>query len=477
MNTIHQPNRVATMSMNHFDFPNATLLRESLGTIHVAAIVNEIDWFVRVLDFRFTNYFSPDPSEMEIDCIEPPDLTNDRSHYAALVRDYNLTYDERLTILLAAMPHLRPNLLDVFFTKNAHFDRPFSEFGGAINKKHSGFIPTAQTLYFLLGKGAVENRFRIEVILNASHALVMNDFVRLEQTETSEPFLSRALLTSEEFVNYLFTGKLVGPETSEAFPAKRVTTHLLWDDLVVSNEVREEIALMKQWINSEHELMQCNVFRKHMKPGYRALFYGPPGTGKTLTACLVGKSTNMDVYRVDLSLIVSKYIGETEKNLARLFDLAEKKKWILFFDEADALFGKRTQTSSSNDRYANQEVSYLLQRIEYFPGVIILASNLKANMDEAFSRRFQSTVYFSMPDAPQRLILWRQFFTGHFQAAANLQLEQIAEKYELSGGSAINVFRYAVLRAASRQSNQIERDDMIRGLQKEYQKYGKTINS
>jgi SpoVK/Ycf46/Vps4 family AAA+-type ATPase len=158
-----------------------------------------------------------------------------------------------------------------------------------------------------------------------------------------------------------------------------------------------------------------------------------------------------------------------------LFDLAEKRKWILFFDEADALFGKRTHTSSSNDRYANQEVSYLLQRIEYFPGVIILASNLKANMDEAFSRRFQSTVYFAMPDATQRLTLWRQLFTGQFQASASLKLEQIAEKYELSGGSAINVFRYAVLRASSRQSNQVEHDDMMRGLQKEYQKHGKTI--
>jgi len=464
------------MSMNHFDFPNITLLGESLNTIHVAAILNEIDWFVRVLDFRFTNYFSAEPSELEIDSIESPDLTTDRSHYAALVRDYNLTNDERLTILLAAMPHLRPNLLDVFFTKNAHFDRPFSEFGGATNKKHSGFIPTAQTLYFLLGKGAVENRYRVEQILNALHPLVMNDFVRLEQIEASEPFLSRALLTSEEFINYLFTGKQAGPETSEAFPAKRVTTHLQWQDLVVSNEVRDEIALIQQWIDSEHELMQCDVFRKHIKPGYRALFYGPPGTGKTLTACLVGKATNMEVYRVDLSLIVSKYIGETEKNLARLFDLAEKKKWILFFDEADALFGKRTQTSSSNDRYANQEVSYLLQRIEYFPGVIILASNLKENMDEAFTRRFQSSVYFPMPDAQQRLALWRQFFTGHFQASANLQLGQIAEKYELSGGSAINVFRYAVLRAISRQSNQIELEDIMKGLQKEYQKYGKTIN-
>lgn len=477
MNTIHQSNQVALLNMNHFDFPQASLYEESPNTIHVAAILNEIDWFVKVLDFRFTNYFAAEPSELEIDSIESPDLTTDRSHYAALVRHYNLTNDERLTILLAAIPHLRPNLLDVFFTKNAHFDRPFSEFGGAINKKHAGFIPTAQTLYFLLGKGAVENRYRVEQILNPSHALILNDFVRLEQTEASEPFLSRALLTSEEFVNYLFTGKFAGPETSESFPAKRVTTHLQWEDLVVSHEVREDIGLIEQWIRSEHELMQCDVFRKHIKPGYRALFYGPPGTGKTLTACLLGKATGMDVYRVDISLMVSKYIGETEKNLGRLFDHAEKRKWILFFDEADALFGKRTQSNSSNDRYANQEVSYLLQRIEDFPGVIILASNLKANMDEAFTRRFQSTIYFAMPDASQRLALWRQFFTGQIRVAADVDLKLIAEKFELSGGSVVNVFRFAALRAATRQSTQIETEDLMKGLQKEFQKYGKTINS
>ncbi len=116
--------------------------------------------------------------------------------------------------------------------------------------------------------------------------------------------------------------------------------------------------------------------------------------GKSLTASLLGKSANMDVYRIDLSKVVSKYIGETEKNLSNIFDMAENKDWILFFDEADALFGKRTSASDSKDRYANQEVADLLQRIEDFPGIVILATNLKSNLDEAFARRFQSMIYF-----------------------------------------------------------------------------------
>ena len=136
--------------------------------------------------------------------------------------------------------------------------------------------------------------------------------------------------------------------------------------------------------------------KKVLKPGFKALFHGLPGTGKTLTAMLIGKKTGLDIYRVDLSQMVSKYIGETEKNLAKVFDKAEHKNWILFFDEGDALFGKRTNTKDAHDRYANQQVSYLLQRIEEYDGLVILATNLKNNIDDAFLRRFQSIIHFPM---------------------------------------------------------------------------------
>lgn len=133
---------------------------------------------------------------------------------------------------------------------------------------------------------------------------------------------------------------------------------------------------------------------KRIKKGYRALFYGPPGTGKTLAATLLGKRFGKSVYRIDLSQMVSKYIGETAKNMSNLFDIAENKNWILFFDEADALFGKCSSESSSHDWYANQDVSYLLQRVEDYNGLVILGSNFKNNFDQAFMRRFQSIIFF-----------------------------------------------------------------------------------
>jgi SpoVK/Ycf46/Vps4 family AAA+-type ATPase len=213
---------------------------------------------------------------------------------------------------------------------------------------------------------------------------------------------------------------------------------------------------------------------KSVKPGYRSLFYGPPGTGKTLTATLIGAEAGADVYRIDLSMVVSKYIGETEKNLANVFDQAQNKNWILFFDEADALFGKRTQTSSSNDRYANQEISYLLQRVEDFPGVVILATNLKANIDEAFARRFQSVIYFPMPDAEQRLRLWNGVFSRTTPRAADVDLESIAEQFELSGGAIINVMRYAAIKALQDSTPAVTQQYLLDGIAKERLKEGKT---
>jgi SpoVK/Ycf46/Vps4 family AAA+-type ATPase len=223
-------------------------------------------------------------------------------------------------------------------------------------------------------------------------------------------------------------------------------------------------------------LMEDWGLAKRLKPGYRALFYGPPGTGKTLTASLLGKTSGKEVYRIDLSMIVSKYIGETEKNLAGIFDLAEHRDWILFFDEADALFGKRTAANSSNDRHANQQTAYLLQRIEDFPGVVILASNLKANIDEAFTRRFQSIIYFPMPSARQRYQLWTSAFSGVCSLAPDIDLDRLSEEYELAGGSIINILRHCALAAIRRGDSVVRREELMAGLKKEYKKENKTLH-
>ncbi|HQJ90530.1 MAG TPA: ATP-binding protein, partial [Paludibacteraceae bacterium] len=227
--------------------------------------------------------------------------------------------------------------------------------------------------------------------------------------------------------------------------AKRLVSPLDWQDLVLDYQTYESLQEINTWITGQQIIMEEWGLSRHLKAGYRALFYGPLGTGKTLAATLLGKKNDMDVYRVDLSMIVSKYIGETEKNLARVFDMAENRNWILFFDEADALFGKRTAANSSNDRHANQEVAFLLQRIEDFPGTVILATNLKSNIDEAFSRRFQSMVYFPMPDVRLRTELWRRMLPAQWLGSDGDEIIREAAKTELSGGSISNVIRRCAL--------------------------------
>lgn len=232
---------------------------------------------------------------------------------------------------------------------------------------------------------------------------------------------------------------------------------------------------IRAWLAYGDTLMSEWQLARKVKPGFRAVFFGPPGTGKTLTAALLAKSTGREVYRVDLSMVVSKYIGETEKNLARVFDAASYKDWILFFDEADALFGKRTEATSSNDRHANQLTGYLLQRIEDFPGTVILATNLKANMDEAFTRRYQSMISFSIPGPEERLLLWQNAFHGVCELSEDIRLEEIASQYELTGGQIINVLRHCALHAIRRDERYVRLDDLLSGIRREFQKDNKTI--
>ncbi len=181
------------------------------------------------------------------------------------------------------------------------------------------------------------------------------------------------------------------------------------------------------------------------------------------------------MFRIDLSQVVSKYIGETEKNLEKVFIKAENKDWILFFDEADALFGKRTNVSSSHDRFANQEVSYLLQRVEDFPGLLILASNFKSNLDKAFTLRFHAMVHFPMPDAKERLMIWQKSMPQNLQMNGDINLGDISQRYELSGASILNIMQFSALKALHRSDNKIHGGDLLTGIRREFWKEEKSI--
>ncbi len=456
-------------------------MSELLSKANALSLEKELEWFNSVLDTRIALYFEHEqdmneemPAYESIYDITPPDLSIDDSPYARLLTELDISVDERLIFLLSLIPHIRPDFLDLLFTRNKNFDRGFTQFGGWKGQSHGGFLPTCETAVFVVAGSDLEKRFEVASYLDGESVLIEKRLIVLEHKSPGEPFMSGALRLSTECLNRVTTGIDHKPDYNMNFPAKLLETKLAWDDLVLPIEVMMEIENIVTWIKHSKTIMKDWGLEKVIKPGYRSLFYGPPGTGKTLTASLIGSSVGADVYRIDLSMVVSKYIGETEKNLANVFDQAESKNWVLFFDEADALFGKRTQANSSNDRYANQEISYLLQRVEDFPGVVILASNIKANIDEAFSRRFQSIVYFPMPDSEHRLMLWERILGTTQNLDLGISLESLAEQYELSGGAITNVVRYGAINTIQMNRTRMNEEDLIEGVTKELRKEGKT---
>jgi hypothetical protein len=383
--------------------------------------------------------------------------------------------DEWIVVMLALVPHIQPSFFESIISEVLPNGGDFPEFGGVKGTNHRGMLPTGETAQFIIAGTEMNKRLLVQSLFEEQHFFYQNDIIWLESVREGEPLMSGRIILSSEWINFLLTGREIKPKFTPDFPAKLVTTKMNWDDLVLHPFTAEQIEDIKRWVRFHEELeADANLMRK-INMGHRVLFYGPPGTGKTLTAGLLGKEFNKDVYRVDLSQIVSKYIGETEKNLSKIFDRAEHKEWILFFDEADALFGKRTNVQSSHDKYANQEVSFLLQRVEDFSGLLILASNYKSNMDDAFLRRFHSIIQFPMPNAQERLKLWKQSMPVSIKLSERLQLPLIAESHEISGAAIINIVQFASLKALSREDKTLYHDDLLNGIKRELRKEEKSM--
>jgi len=433
----------------------------------------EVDWLLEVMQLRLNLFFNNETKVKNIGEIPQPKLPDSpKTPYFNLVLAQEFSFEERLLLIAAVVPHIRPEAYDLFLIKNEQTNRVFTEFGGLSNTVHCGFVPTVQTLAFILFGTNILERFTVREYLATTAKLMRLDTIELIYEQKTETFYDGKVVITPIFLATYVYGEEYVPAFNAKFPAQRLLSKLEWDDFVASPSVFRELGYIDTWLQWQQRIGMDQVLQKKINTGYKALFYGNPGTGKSLTASLLGKKHGRPVYRVDLSQVVSKYIGETEKNLANIFNQAEHKNWILFFDEADSLFAKRTAISDSKDRYANQESSYLLQRIENYDGLIILATNLKPNIDTAFLRRFQSVISFISPDAKERLVLWEKAL----KAIANLsqiEMEQLAKSYEITGGAINNVVQFAWLHTRRNENVTIGYDDLVRGIKREYAKEGK----
>jgi hypothetical protein len=258
--------------------------------------------------------------------------------------------------------------------------------------------------------------------------------------------------------------------------ARKIVPRYEWCDIVLPLNQHEILRELVANIRHRSKVMEeWGVGRKLVaSAGVAVLFAGPPGTGKTMAAEVVARELGLDLYKIDLASVVSKYIGETEKNLERIFGEAGSSNAILFFDEADALFGKRSEVKDAHDRYANIEVSYLLQRMEVYEGLTILATNLRANLDEAFTRRLHYIVDFPFPRADERRRIWSALFPQTLPRAADLDLDLLARRYELAGGSIRNVIVAAAYLAAN-DGQLVTMEHLQHGVRRELQKMGRLL--
>lgn len=403
----------------------------------------------------------------------PPFNLQDEGPFTQFILDNRLTADELAILMMALAPHVYPHFFDAIISEHLPNGGDFPAFGGVRGANHRGTIPTGETALYLLAGQNLERRFAVQELFSSTHFFATEKVLYLEETKRGEPAMSGKLILDPDYIDLFTLGKISLPHLSTSFPAQHLTTEMEWNDLVLNEQTMNQIRELEAWVKHHQTLLYGWGMYRSLKPGYRALFYGPPGTGKTLTASLLGKYTGKEVFKVDLSMVISKYIGETEKNLSNLFDKAQNKDWILFFDEADAIFGKRTSVRDAHDKYANQEVAYLLQRIELYPGLTILASNFKDNIDEAFTRRFQSVIFFPIPKPEERLAMWKKAFPETIRFTPDLNFEEIARRYELTGSQIMNIVQYTCIAALDKDRHDISQQDILKGIQREFIKEGK----
>jgi AAA+ superfamily predicted ATPase len=392
----------------------------------------------------------------------------------------NTSHEESIVLLLALAPHILPHFLDNIIKEIQPDGGDFPEIGGVRLSNHRGLLPTGETAQWILAANDISERLEVLELFKKDHWFYRDDILYLESVEEGEPFMSGRIILTQKGLSLLIYG-IENAEHDYTFPAQKLETNLEWEDLVLPEGTKKQIDEIISWEKHKELILQHWKQARFFKKGYRTLFYGPSGTGKTMTASLIGKELSLNlnreipVYRIDLSQIVSKYVGETEKNLGKLFAKAEHKNWILFFDEGENFFSNRTNIKDANDKYANQEVSYLLQRIEDYNGLVIVATNLKSNIDDAFARRFQSMIEFKLPNEQERESLWNNILPDITLIPHESDLIPQLLKYNLSGGNIVNVVQYACLKGAEMPDPLITAEHCITGIRRELAKVGKTI--
>ncbi|MFN8713616.1 MAG: ATP-binding protein [Bacteroidota bacterium] len=443
---------------------------------YCAVLEREIQWLQESIDLRFP--FDGDKYRFDAQAdwqqLSPPDLLNEQGPYPALINHFGLKAEERLMLIFTLARQINPDALKTLTDIAVADPELLRKAGCFVTAPNMALIISLNTVLSISAGLSVARR---QEAMN--HLLHNSRLIKEQVTEFQDPpNYSNQLgdgektpVIAREYALFLQTGKPPRPDFGEGFPAQLVSTALDWEHLIIPEPTLNEVRLAMRWMSHGEALIKRSGGT--VNKSFPILFFGPPGTGKSLTAKLIGKEFGKLVFRIDLSMMVSKYIGETEKNLSRLFKRAEGKDWILFFDEADALFGKRTQVSDARDKWANLEMSYLLQRIEEYDGLCILASNLRDNIDGAMLRRFQFTICFPRPNEQQREELWKKLIPQGY-SYENIDFKKVRQQ-DLTGSNIANILKQSCLAAESENRTVLNNAEIVRFIELELMKESRTI--
>lgn len=397
------------------------------------------------------------PSDLDGEGLPPLSAFAGTGPLATVVADCRLQPAEAL-ILVAALAH--------------EIDERFAVLLPLLSERpQPGAILTGEAARNLVAR-TFDGRLRAAQLLSADAPLRAYGLVRLEPGETAP--LAGALGADPDLVAYVLGRAPELPEHSAGFPAVPLRTVHRFEDVIVPSAVREQLSALIERIRNRRVVTHDWGFaRRHDNvEGIVALFHGPPGTGKSLAAAVVAREVGLPALVVDLSRLVSKWVGETSKLLARLFDAGEHV--VLVFDEADAIFGRRGEVTDARDRYASQEVSYLLQRIESHSGLSILTTNLLTNIDDAFQRRLNVVIGFPEPSVAERVALWRSVAPPELPLAPDVDFDRFAERYELTGAQIRDAALEAAYAAAA-DGRVVTAEHVETGVRRQYSKAGKML--
>jgi AAA+ superfamily predicted ATPase len=439
----------------------------SANSVHASCIKNEMYWLHQRI-----KALANDPHSLSdtLPVIDP------ETSYGRLVTENEFGTIDRVILNLAFAASFAPDLLMTLGGLSEKSELSM-HVGGFFRTNDKEFCPTVRTAVFLLAGTDFDEHVRISRYIHGKMRVFASGLVHALSGTSESVFHKHELIFNDQFMGTILDDLPPRYDSEYGFPARRSEAKHTMKDVVADEGVQYQLGRMHRFVKVMDRMWKMNQEEKRTRENFIAIFTGEPGTGKSHTAEALGNEFQLPVYKVNFAQMVSKYIGETEKNLDRIFERFNKQRCILFFDEAEAIFSKRTDVTDSHDQHANNLQSFLLQRIEDFKGIIILATNVQdtnKHFDKAFQRRIRSTVQFGFPLEDERLQLWnKSLFTGYYFSAE--LAEKLARDYQLSGGGIYNIASEVLQDALIDGVQEITMEMLVPALKEEFKKTGRVF--